>query len=573
MLAKIVLSLLSCGVLAGAAELAASSVQVINPGPFPMMKRAEVNPVFAIKLTAENTGTPGNVTFTIHPADSISEVTLRTGDSKGLNFSNSLVLGTARPDKDGNVTITSTEEITSGENWLWVHATPSEKSRVGGVVEFRDIRTAGSPQDTKSTSIKQRIGYMVAVPGEEVSQNSGKPRACTAFRIPGLITTRKGTLIGCFDARYDHERDLCADIDVAVVRSSDGGQTWTTPDVAMDAGPGPTNGCGDPCILQDKKGRIWLQALAAHFGGGAVLGASKAGQGEDVTGQWIMTYSNNEGKTWAKKFINPTRKIKEDEWTCILAGPGRGIVTSKGIIVFPAQIWQNNAPKGTPRCRSTICYSKDGGRNWAFGEGLPHSTSECQVVELQDGSLMLNARNEARNGKRAVYVTNDLGETWEAHPTNLNTLQEPVCQASIISVENKTHGNLLLFSNPKSGGRNHMTIRVSKDDGQTWSKGYEYDRRDCMGYSCLTQIDDQNIGVIYEVAHKLDGARGIGFLRFPLDSIITETTEDAGADATPSAETAAPDQNGDSADTPQNTTPKSSKKKKTSRKPKTKSPE
>lgn len=574
---KLILPFIACGMLASAAELTASSLEIVNPGPFPMMKRATVNPVFAVKLEASNTGTPGSVTFTVFPANSVDEVILRTGEEKGIDFKDSVVVGKAKPNGQGQVTIKCNEDVGAGETWLWVDATPSAKSTVGGVVEFRNIEAKVGSKEAKSDPIQQRVGYMVALPGEEVaplsvSKASAKqaerkkkaknkkrkkkgadedtdtadtadnlngegasetPRKCTAFRIPGLTTTHKGTLVGCFDARYGHEGDLCADIDVAVVRSTDGGQTWTTPEVAMDAGPGGNNGCGDPCILQDNEGRIWLQSLAAHFGGGAVLGVSKAGQGADVTGQWIMTYSEDEGKTWTKEFINPTTEVKKDEWTCILAGPGRGIVTRRGVIVFPAQIWWNNPPKGTHRCRSTICYSKDGGETWAFGEGIPHSTSECQVVELKDGSIMINARNEARSGKRVVYVTKDLGKTWEPHETNLNTLEESTCQASILSAKMKKYNRILLFSNPKTTwGRHTMTIRVSRDDGKTWSDGYEYDRRPCLGYSCLTQIDDENIGVFYEVAHKLTGARGIGFLRFPIKTIVTEKTEPAGTKVT-----------------------------------------
>lgn len=507
-----------------------TSLEFINPGPFPLLKRAPVNPAFALRVQAEGAGepvAPENVSFKVYPADSIASVTLRTGVQNGKDFKDSRILGKADVAEDGTVNIRCSEPLESGENWLWVDAEPSTGSSVGGVVEFRGLSASIGGQKAEGEPVQQRIGYMVAVPRERVDNQpkGAEPRECVSFRIPGLICTRKGTLIGCFDARYAHEGDLCADIDVATVRSTDGGQTWTIPAVAMDSGPGANNGNGDACILQDKRGRVWLQALAGHFGGGAILGASKSGQGEDRTGQWVMTYSTDEGKTWKRDFINPTREIKKDEWTCILAGPGNGICTRKGVIVFPAQIWQNGA---NPRCRSTICYSKDNGKSWHFGEGIPHSTSECQVVELKDGSLMLNCRNEARSGKRIVYVTKDLGKTWQPHESNNSALQEPVCQASIIRAVSPQHGRLLLFSNPKSGGRDHMTIRVSEDEGKSWSEGYEYDRRACLGYSCLAQVDEKHIGVFYEAAHTLGGTRGIGFLLIPLDTIMSEKTEAPG---------------------------------------------
>ena len=39
-----------------------------------------------------------------------------------------------------------------------------------------------------------------------------------AYRIPGLVTTKKGTLVGVYDIRYESSRDLQGHIDVGVSR-------------------------------------------------------------------------------------------------------------------------------------------------------------------------------------------------------------------------------------------------------------------------------------------------------------------------------------------------------------------
>lgn len=499
--------------------------RLVGPKGYPIMKRAAFNPVFAYKIQTKGTSEAKKVnklTFRVDNPDSVQNITLRTGSHDGLDFRNSVVLGSAKPAADGTVTITSKTLLESGTTWLWADVEPSKKSLVGSTITFSDMaltienKTYGSDED-----VTQRIGYMLGLPGEKVGrQSTGGSRDCLSFRIPGMIRTNSGALVGCFDARYTHEGDLCADIDVAVVRSEDGGQTWTTPYVAMDAGPGANNGCGDPCIVQDSKGRIWLQSLVCHWSGGASLWTSKTGFDEKSTGQWEMTYSDDDGKTWSNRFVNPTRQIKKEQWTTILAGPGNGITMKNGTIVFPAQIWERGA---NPQCMSTICYSEDGGKNWVYGTGVPHSTSECQIVELEDGSIMINARNEARQGKRIVYVTRDMGKTWQPHETNLKSLQEPTCQASLVAVDSKQYGRLLLFSNPKSGGRNNMTIRTSRDDGKTWNEGYMYDVRQCMGYSCIAMTDAEHVGIIYETCHNngKTGHRGIGFIRIPLETVVT----------------------------------------------------
>lgn len=503
------------------------SAGMVNPGAFPMLKRAPINPVMGYKVETSGAIAPQKVQavkLRVTPSSSVSEVTLRTGSPDGTGFAGSVVFGKGKPAADGSVTIECSGELKPGTNWLWVDAAPSASSSVGSTVTFENMGMVinGKQQAPEGSPVTQSIGYLVSVPDEAVGNqpNGAEPRKCVSFRIPGLIRTASGALVGCFDARYLHSADLCADIDVAVVRSEDGGQTWTAPEVGMDAGPGVSNGCGDPCILQDgKTGRIWMQALACHFSGGASLWTSKTGFDPASTGQWEMVYSDDDGKTWSKEHVNPTRQIKKQEWTTILAGPGNGIYTRDGVIVFPAQIWDRAA---NPRCMSTICYSTDNGKTWKYGNGVPHSTSECQVVELQDGAIMINCRNEARQGNRIVYVTRDFGKTWEPHPTNNNTLREPTCQASIISVDSPKYGKLLLFSNPKSGGRNHMTIRVSTDDGKTWSKGYEYDIRGCWGYSSIAMADDDTVGIFYETAHvtETSNLHGIGFVRIPLDVIM-----------------------------------------------------
>lgn len=504
------------------------SIKASNPGAFPMYRRALINPVVKIAVQTEGVADAASIdklVLRVSPADSVSTVSLRSGTSDGAGIVKSKVYGSATPDAQGNVTIDFKEAaLEAGDSTLWIDATPADNARIGSTVDFSDIEltVAGKAYAAGLPVVSQRVGHLLAVPGEAVANqpDGAAPRSCNAFRIPGLIRTASGTLIGCFDARYNHEGDLCADIDVAAVRSTDGGQTWTKPEVVMDSGEGIANGCGDPCIVQDNSGRIWIQALACHFSGGASLWTSKTGVDYNTTGQWEMVYSDDDGKTWSKEHVNPTASIKKPEWNCILAGPGCGITTSKGVIVFPAQIWQTGARYN---CMSTICYSADGGKTWKYGKGIPHRTSECQVVELKDGSIMLNCRNENRSGKRVVYVTSDLGETWTPHETNNNTLAEPTCQASIVNVTYKGKP-LMLFSNPNTDkGRFNMGVRFSTDEGKTWSKGYEYDTRRCMGYSCIAMVDEENVGIIYETSHTngKNGSRGIGFIILPMKEILS----------------------------------------------------
>ena len=91
-----------------------------------------------------------------------------------------------------------------------------------------------------------------------------------AFRIPGLVTTNKGTLLGVYDVRYNSSVDLQEHVDVGLSRSTDGGKTWEKMRLPLAFGehgglPAAQNGVGDPSILVDTKtNAIWIVAAWTH---------------------------------------------------------------------------------------------------------------------------------------------------------------------------------------------------------------------------------------------------------------------------------------------------------------------
>jgi sialidase-1 len=160
--------------------------------------------------------------------------------------------------------------------------------------------------------------------------------------------------------------------------------------------------------------------------------------------------------------------------------------------------------------------SCDRGASWQIGTGAKVATTESQLVELEDGVLMMNCRDD-RGGSRSVYTTNDLGKSWILHPTSRQALIEPTCMASLLRIDHDKFGRLLVFSNPNSRtGRFNMTLKVSEDDGQSWPVKWHtlYDQRVGAGYSCLTRIDKDHIGVVYE------GIRELYYLRFTIRELL-----------------------------------------------------
>lgn len=329
-----------------------------------------------------------------------------------------------------------------------------------------------------------------------VKVRTGGDDGVTAYRIPGLVTSKRGTLIATYDIRHNHSRDLQDDIDVGISRSTDGGKTWGPMIVAMDMGeygglPQNVNGIGDPCILVDEvTGDILLFAAWTHGGEAGKAAWFSAGSGFEPaeTPQLMMVRSSDDGLSWSRP-VNLTRQVKQEPWNFTFQGPGRAITMADGTLVVPFQ-HQEPAPERTPA--AGIMYSRDRGASWTVHEYAKINTTESQVVEVEPGVLMLNMRDNRRTG-RAVYVTRDMGRTWEPHASD-GTLVEPVCMASLIR-----HGKLLLFSNPAHREeRRNMTIRISEDGGVSWTRQLLLDEEPGWGYSCLTMIDDETVGILYE---------------------------------------------------------------------------
>ncbi len=356
---------------------------------------------------------------------------------------------------------------------------------------------------------------------------------CDTYRIPGLVTTNTGTLIAVYDNRYNNSKDLQEDIDIGMSRSTDGGQTWEPMKVIMDMGewggrPESLNGIGDPCVLYDEKNAtIWVAALwmSGATEKDMLWWASKPGMSPTETGQFMLTKSTDDGLTWTSP-VNITSQIKDSEWQLLLQGPGRGICMKNGTLVFPVQFKKDMGEKaldgGKYTCHSSIIYSTDAGENWTIGSGAKSNTTEAQVAELTDGSLMLNMRDDRNrtdkgetNG-RAVAITRDLGQTWKTHPSSNAALKEPNCMGSLISANIWLDGQtqkVLFFSNPNSKTeRTNMTIKASLDEGQTWPREYHITLNETIGfgYSCLSMIDEDTVGILYE------GVKDIYFQKIPV---------------------------------------------------------
>lgn len=488
------------------------AVNALNP-VVPALRNKEVNPLLGFTVDVPE-GAPGGE---LEAVEVVLAGTTRLADLSGL----ALLPGT--PDPAGKmesavatvrvaaekVVFRCKQPLKPGANTFWISVALKDTADIDGRVAMRinRIRAGGEVLNPvgPTTAVNQRVGIALRQRGDDGSHS---------YRIPGLARSKAGTLLAVYDIRYKHCGDLPARVDVGVMRSPDGGQTWSPQTIAMHPGTMgdayAPDGVGDPAVLVDEiTGRIWLAALWSH--GNRAWNGSGPGMTPDETGQFLLTHSDDDGKSWAP-LRNITPMVKDPSWRLCFNGPGAGICMKDGTLVFPAQFRAADGGETKGKPFSTVIVSTDRGETWRIGSGARIDTTEAQVAELADGALMLNCRDN-RGGSRTVVVSRDLGKTWEPHASDRKALPEPVCMASLLRWDHPKHGTLLAFSNPNSTrGRNHMTVKISRDLGLTWPENLQalYDVRNCSGYSCLAPAGPDHLGVLYE------GNCELYFLRVPL---------------------------------------------------------
>lgn len=480
----------------------ATQSQVLNDVKLSFGKEVNLNEIEAVKLYyggTESSERKGKTYFA--PVDYIPSNT--PGKTLAANPSYSILKAEVKAPKR-DVVLKVDQKLYPGVNYFWVSL---QMKPTASVLAKVSVEMTGVTMDNRTAPVKvvrkadtHYMGVGVRHAGDD---------GVAAYRIPGLATSNKGTLLGVYDVRHNNSADLQEYVEIGLSRSTDGGQTWEKMRIPMSFGeheglPKAQNGVGDPAILVDRKtGTIWIIAAWTHgMGNGRAWWNSQPGMDMHHTAQLMLVKSDDDGKTWSEP-INITEQVKDPSWYFLLQGPGRGISMDDGTLVFASQyIGSDRIPN------AGIIYSKDHGKIWHISSLARTNTTESQVAEIEPGVLMLNMRDN-RGGSRAVSTTTDMGKTWKEHVSSRTSLQEPVCMASLISVKAKDNvlgKDILLFSNPNDTKNRHsITIKASLDGGVTWLPENQLllDAGWGWGYSCLTMIDKETVGILYEssVAH------------------------------------------------------------------------
>ncbi|MBL9152445.1 MAG: exo-alpha-sialidase [Verrucomicrobiales bacterium] len=324
------------------------------------------------------------------------------------------------------------------------------------------------------------------------------------YRIPALWWMPKSPLLAFAEARASGRR-MAGDIDIALRRSFDHGQTWEPMQIVVDL---DKDACGNPCVVRDEStGRIWL--------------AFTRSRGQDTEEQIVagtvpgtrvyVIHSDDQGATWSDpREISET--AREPDWGWYGTGPGLGLYLRRnqgdGRLLIPAYHSEGGI------YRTHCLYSDDHGETWQRGAVAAEHSSEPQIAELDQRTLLMNARTIAGHGQtRTLAVSSDRGETWKP-ADGLAALPENECQGAFYRCfRSGSDGQYdWVFTHPASRGRVGVHGWISEDGGKTWPKA-QLLWSGPSAYTAMIRTEGGLIGMLMECGSK-DVYEQIVFVKF-----------------------------------------------------------
>lgn len=361
---------------------------------------------------------------------------------------------------------------------------------------------------TRDSQLARLLETCMAAPepkGVPVFWHGQDGHLCT--RTPSLVTMANGTLLAFASTRTEagdgcqpvgSDAHLGAEGYPAFVmrRSHDGGASWDAIRTIHLGAQGSR-----------KHARVHGTAVYDHARNRVIMSLVHA------DGQLKTMYSDDGGNSWSAP-----QALDLQGYNHSSVGPGTGLQLSGRHPLAPHRVVFVNHFEGRAWGRhsgNVVYFSDDGGESWNVSRTIVKHCNEAQVVELLDGSLLINARLGRRKfaGARRFARSRDGGVTWRRSWLQKD-LKAAKAQGSFISMagEDGRPGGVLLYAHTGSKfssrhrKRAEGTVWASSDQGATFHRAYapngEGGGEVGFSYSALSDITAAAAGAVPQASAR-----------------------------------------------------------------------
>jgi hypothetical protein len=271
--------------------------------------------------------------------------------------------------------------------------------------------------------------------------------------------------------------DIGAGQRVGILRSKDGGKTWSAPETWFESifkKGGIETGCSLTCL---SSGRLLLP-----YADGFYLNRAK---GYDRHALLFCPISEDNGRTWRNTKAECYEGLEAFAFGTVVELPG-------GTLLLP--LWGAYDRQGVWGCG--LLKSKDGGLSWSDWRPIVREGGdETPIILLPDGRLLALIRGHTKEATRPFHVawSSDAGDTWSA-PLKVELF------GTSPSLHLTPKGNLLAgYRSTLPGGRCHVSS--SADGGKTWQFELELEppggKWDRGGYPAFENLPDGRVFVTF----------------------------------------------------------------------------
>ncbi|MEX0642797.1 MAG: sialidase family protein [Pirellulales bacterium] len=316
---------------------------------------------------------------------------------------------------------------------------------------------------------------------------------------PTIARRADGELLLAYSGREEH---ACPFGRLELMRSKDGGRTWSWPQVIYDSPVDDRDGG----IIETAKGSLLITTVTNNQWEKKLNEASR-GEDEARFSRWraaqdrvpasqrkgelgsFLLRSTDGGVTWS-----PRQRL-------VLHSPHGPTQLRDGRLLYPG------IARWLPEKKMGVCESTDDGVTWTWLSDIPHRPGdrlieseghynyiELSAVECDDGKIVcqLRNRNKANEGETLQTESSDGGRSWNTpHPIGVWGVPSHLLHLN--------DGRILMTYGHRRKPFGNQA-RVSADNGATWSEpmilsgdGAGFD----LGYPSTVQLEDGTLVTVW----------------------------------------------------------------------------